>query len=168
MIHNSRISAIAAIGENKELGGHNSLLWHIPGELKRFKEITMGHPIIMGRKTYDSIGRLLPGRTNIIITRDQGYKLDGAVIVSSVGEALEVAKKSEGADEIFIIGGGQIFKESLPVTDRLYLTLVHKTFPDADTFFPEYPEFTHVVEETDMKGEEFDYTFKTLEKTTEA
>lgn len=162
------ISAIAAIGKNKELGGGNKLLWNIPGELKRFKEITMGHPIIMGRKTYDSIGRILPGRTNIIITRDSGYKLDGAVIVSSVEEALELAKKSEGGEHVFIIGGGQIFKESLPKTDRLYLTLVHKTFPDADTFFPEYSEFTKVIEETDMKGEEFDYTFKTLEKPTEA
>lgn len=161
------ISAIAAIAKNKELGGGNKLLWNIPGELKRFKEITMGHPIIMGRKTYDSIGRILPGRTNIIITRDSSYKLEGASIVSSVEEALDVAKKSEGGDEIFIIGGGQIFKEAMPIMDRLYLTLVHKKFPEADTFFPEYSEFTKVIEETDMKGEEFDYTFKTLERPTE-
>ncbi len=158
------ISAIAAIGENKELGGGNKLLWHIPGELKRFKEITMGHPIIMGRKTYDSIGRLLPGRTNIIITRDLSYKLEGAVIAVSLDEALEKAKSSDGGGHIFIIGGGQIFKEALPKVDRLYLTLVHKTFSDADTFFPEYKEFTKIIEEQDMEGEEFNYTFKTLER----
>jgi len=158
------ISAIAAIGENKELGGGNKLLWHIPGELKRFKEITMGHPIIMGRKTYDSIGRILPGRTNIIITRDLSYKLEGAVIATSLDGALDAAKKSEGGEHVFIIGGGQIFIEALPKIDRLYLTLVHKTFPEADTFFPEYPEFTKVIEETDMTGEEFKYTFKTLER----
>lgn len=162
------ISAVAAIGEHNELGGGNTLLWHIPGELKRFKEITMGHPIIMGRKTYDSIGRILPGRTNIIITRDPSYTLEGAVIATSLDEALEKAKASEGGEHIFIIGGGQIFKEALSTIDRLYLTLVHKKFSEADTFFPEYNEFTKIIEEQDMVGEEFNYTFKTLEKPTEA
>lgn len=166
------ISAIAAIGEKRELGGHNTLLWHIPGELKRFKEITMGHPIIMGRKTYESIGRLLPGRVNIIVTRQplsfEFEKNDEQVhVVNSLEDAISAAKTSPGSEEIFIIGGGQIFKEAFSKIDRLYLTLVHKTFPEADTFFPEYSEFTKVIEETDMKGEEFDYTFKTLERPTE-
>ena len=98
MIQNTRISAIAAIGENRELGGKNQLLWHIPGELKRFKEITMGHPIIMGRKTFESIGRVLPGRANIIITRDSSFTVEGAIVVPSVEKTMEVAKTQPGGD----------------------------------------------------------------------
>ncbi|MDE2025466.1 MAG: dihydrofolate reductase [Patescibacteria group bacterium] len=160
-----RISAIAAIGENRELGRNNQLLWHIPGELARFKEITMGHPIIMGRKTFESIGRVLPGRANIIITRDASYKVKGAFIVESVEKATEVAKEQPGGDsEIFVIGGGQIFKETIPMTDRLYLTIVHKSYPDADVYYPEYPEFTNVISTEDKQGQEFAYTFLTLDR----
>lgn len=159
-----RISAIAAIGENRELGKNNQLLWHIPGELKRFKEITTGHPIIMGRKTYESIGRVLPDRTNIIISKNPEVRIEGAIIVDSLEKAIAVAKNKPGGDsEIFVIGGAQIFTQSLAFTDRLYLTLVHKAF-EADVYFPEYPQFTKVIEREDMQGPEFNYTFLTVEK----
>lgn len=158
-----RISIIAAIGENRELGKNNALLWNIPGELARFKKITMGHPIIMGRKTFESIGRVLPGRTNIIITQNSKFKIQNAVVVYSLDEAVEKAK-SEDQEEIFIIGGGQIFEQSLPITDRLYLTLVHKSF-DADTFFPDHKDlFKTIIENEKKNTDEFDYEFITLEK----
>ncbi len=178
------ISAIAAIGENKELGAKNALLWNIPGELKRFKEITTGHPIIMGRKTYESIGRVLPNRTNIIITRDTLFNVDGAVAVQSLEEALMESSKHRvessehkvekkltsdyslltSEDEIFIIGGGQIFKQALPLVQKLYLTIVHKTFPQADVFFPDYSEFKNVISKQNIQGPEFSYTFLTVER----
>lgn len=168
------ISIIAAIGKNRELGKNNALLWHIPGELPRFKKITTGHPIIMGRKTFESIGRILPNRTNVIITRDREGFLQMAnskwqmdpkqlIVVSSLEQAIEEAKKAEGNDEIFIIGGGQIFEQALPLTDKLYLTLVDQAF-DADTFFPDYSMFTKVVEKEDHESEEFKYSFLTLEQ----
>ncbi len=163
MIHNTRVSAIAIISKNRGLGLENNLLFHIPGELPRFKAITTGHPIIMGRKTYESIGRLLPNRTNIIITRDTSYAVNGGVVVSSLEDALEVARKSEGNDELFIIGGGQIFAEALPITDRLYLTVVDAEVP-ADTFFPEYFHFTKVIEKEEKMDWDYPYTFMTLEK----
>lgn len=161
---NPKISMIAVIGKNRELGAKNKLLWHIPGELPRFKEITMGHPIIMGRKTFDSIGRILPGRTNIIITRDPEYKVENAVVVDSLEKSLEIAKKSPGMEEVFIIGGGQIFKEALLITDRLYLTVVDKKEPGADTFFPDYSEFKKVISEEKKSADGFDYVFLTLER----
>ncbi len=159
------ISIIAAIGKNREVGAKNALLWHIPGELKRFKEITIGHPIIMGRKTYESIGRVLPGRTNIIVTRDPEFKVDGAVIVDSLEKAIDIAT-NEKVEEIFIIGGGQIWAQSLGknLVDRLYLTLIDKEFSQADVFFPDYSAFKKVIEKKDMVGPEFNYTFLTLEK----
>ncbi len=160
----SRISIIAAIGQNRELGKENKLLWHIPGELPRFKRITTGHPIIMGRKTYESIGRVLPQRTNIIITRDKALSVEGAEIVHSLDEALALARTKSGNDEIFVIGGGQIFEQALPLTDRLYLTLVRASF-DADTFFPSFEDaFTKVIEKEAQKSEEYSYTFMTLER----
>ncbi|MGH7245490.1 MAG: dihydrofolate reductase [Candidatus Levyibacteriota bacterium] len=157
------LSAIAAVGEHRELGKEQKLLWHIPGELPRFKKITTGHPIIMGRKTFESIGRILPNRINIIITRDQNYKVDGAVVCSSLQDAIEKAKQSEGADEIFIIGGGQIFAESLPFVQRLYLTIVKGTF-DADVYFPDYSMFTKKIEKEDHDEDGFTYSFVTLER----
>ncbi len=168
-----RISIIAAIGENRELGKENKLLWHIPGELPRFKRITTGHPIIMGRKTFESIGRVLPGRTNIIITRDPLYRVDEAIICSSLEKALTIAEekdqktvsaKSSGEPkEIFIIGGGQIFEQAMPFVQRLYLTTVHQTF-DADVFFPDYSQFTKVIEKEEHEDGGYRYTFLTLEK----
>lgn len=193
----SRISIVAAIGQNRELGKDNQLLWHIPGELPRFKHITTGHPIIMGRKTFESIGRPLPNRTNIVITRDKQYainhKQEGMIVVDSLEEALEVSSKysprgeaghvassmqkdenikqttsyklhTTDEDEVFIIGGGQIFDQALPLTDRLYLTLVHASF-DADTFFPAYEDqFPKVIEKEVHTSDEYTYTFLTLQR----
>lgn len=167
-----RISIIAAIGEKRELGKDNQLLWHIPGELPRFKRITMGHPIIMGRKTFNSIGRVLPGRLNIVISRMKSYlqgpnlqftnSLEEAILIAKAEEARSV-KNSSQPKEIFIIGGGQIFEQAMPMVDRLYMTLVHQTF-DADVFFPEYSHFTKVIEKEDHEDGGYKYTFLTLEK----
>lgn len=158
-----RISAIAAIGEQRELGAKNTLLWHIPGELPRFKRITTGHPIIMGRKTFESIGKVLPQRTNIIITRDPGYSVEGGKIVSTLNDALNIAKEID-SEEIFIIGGGQVFANALSIVTRLYLTIVHATFSQADVFFPDYPLFTKIIEKEEGNAGEYTYTFLTLEK----
>lgn len=159
----SRISAIAAITKNRGLGKDNQLLFHIPGDLPRFKNLTTGHPVIMGRKTFESIGRLLPNRTNIIITRSSEYAVNGAIMVSSVADAIEAAKKSEGSEEIFIIGGGQIFQEALPITDRLYLTVVDTEVP-ADTFFPDYSHFGKVIAKEERTDWEYPYAYITLER----
>lgn len=159
-----RISGIAIISKNRGLGADNHLLFHIPGELPRFKAITTGHPVIMGRKTYESIGRLLPNRTNIIITRDKEYAVTGAEMAATLEDAIELAKKAPGNDEAFILGGGQIFEIALPIIDRLYLTIVDAEVP-ADVFFPQYEsEFTKVVEQQKMTDWDYPYTFLTLEK----
>lgn len=172
MIYNTYISLVAAIGENRELGKDNKLPWNLPEDLEHFRTITNGHPIIMGRKTFESIGRVLPNRTNIIVTRDVSFKVNGAMIVHSLKEAIVISRQQLTANykllttnknEVFIIGGGQIFKEAISFADRLYLTIVHKSF-DADTFFPEYKEFSKVVEKEDHKSNGFEYTFFTLEK----
>jgi dihydrofolate reductase len=164
MIHNTKlkISLIAAISENKVIGRDNDLPWHIPEDLKRFKEITKGHPVIMGRKTYESIGRLLPNRTNIIITRDLKYKVEGALTVFSLESGIEEAKKVD-QDEIFIIGGGQIFEQSMSVANTLYLTIVHTNL-EGDVHFPDYSEFTKETYRRDSSNEEHTYTFLNLEK----
>lgn len=130
------VSIIAAIGKNRVLGKGNELLWRIPDDLKRFKELTTGHAIIMGSKTYESIGKPLPNRTNIILTRNYNYDAPGAVIVNSMEEALEAA----GEGEVFVIGGGQIYSLALPFTDKLYLTLIDDE-KEGDAFFPDYSEF---------------------------
>lgn len=163
----SRVSAIAAIGANtRVLGKDNDLVWDIPEDLERFRNLTRGHPVIMGRKTWESIPaerRPLPKRTNIVVSRQEGYSAPGAVVVSSVEAALEEARKSEGADEIFVIGGSGIFKDAFPVTDRLYLTLVHDEAP-GDVYFPDYAEFgTEVVREEHLDHSP-PYTYVTLEK----
>ena len=122
------------------------MIWKIPGDLPRFKKLTMGHPIIMGRKTFESIGRTLPGRTNIVITRNSDLKIHGGFTAGSLEAAMETAQKSEGSDEIFIIGGGEIYKQALPLTDKLFLTLVESD-ELGDTFFPDYSGFKKVVSE---------------------
>ncbi|MBI2611968.1 dihydrofolate reductase [Candidatus Gottesmanbacteria bacterium] len=137
------ISIIAAIGKNRELGKDNKLLWHIPEDLIRFKKLTSGHVVIMGRKTYQSIGRPLPNRTNIIITRDINFSAPGSIITHSLDEALEIAKQKE-KEEIFVIGGGQIYNQAINLADKLYLTLVDGTFA-ADTYFPNYSRFKKVL-----------------------
>lgn len=132
------VAAIAAMSKNLAIGKDNQLLWHIPDDFRHFKETTMGKPIIMGRKTYESLGKPLPGRTNIVITSKPESITGDVMIVSSVDEAITKAKEiatQTNVDEIFIIGGGQIYEAALPQTARIYLTVVNQEY-DGDTFFP--------------------------------
>lgn len=133
-----KLSHIVALSENRVIGAGNKLPWHIPEDLKRFKALTAGHPVVMGRKTYESIGKLLPKRTNIIVTRQKDFAVEGALVAHSVEDALRMARESPGAEEIFIIGGGVIFKETLGIVDKLYLTYVHARI-EGDAFYPEIP-----------------------------
>jgi len=133
-----RISIIVAVSENNVIGKDNTLIWHLPADMKYFKEKTSGHCIITGRKNYESLPekfRPLPNRTNIIITRQKEYDAPGAIVVSSLEMAIQKAKEIE-TNEIFIIGGGEIFNQSLPMTDRIYLTKIHEHF-QGDVYFPE-------------------------------
>jgi dihydrofolate reductase len=160
-----RISIIVAMDEKRGIGKNNELLFRISEDFKRMKGLTTGHPIIMGRKTFESIGRVLPNRTNIIITRDINFRVDNAIIAHSLEDAIEKAKRQPGNDEIFIFGGGQIFKDSLEkgLVDRLYLTVV-KGDHSADTFFPEYPQFTKIIEKEEKESDGYQYTFLTVDK----
>jgi dihydrofolate reductase len=136
-----RISAIVAMASNRVIGNHGDIPWKIPGEQKKFKEITLGHSVIMGRKTYESIGRPLPGRTNIVITRQADYRAAGCIVVHDIDGAFQSCPPEES--EAFICGGGQLYQESLPVTDRIYLTVLPREVA-GDTYFPE-------ISETDFK-----------------
>lgn len=147
----SRLSIIAAMSKNRVIGNENKLVWNIPEELKRFRELTSGHPIIMGRKTHQSIGRVLPNRVNIIISRDPDFKVEGALVVHSLQDAIEKAKNEPGSDEIFIIGGGQIYKQAIPLADRLYLTIVEGKY-QGDTFFPDYSSFNKLITEKNVEA----------------
>ncbi|MFO7828393.1 MAG: dihydrofolate reductase [Bacteroidales bacterium] len=127
------LSIIVAVAENNVIGKDNDLIWHLPRDLKHFKETTTGHYIIMGRKTFESNGRPLPNRTNVVITRDKNYSAEGCIVVHSLEEAIKEAKSDP---EAFIIGGGKIYELALPLVDRIYLTKIHHYF-DGDTYFPE-------------------------------
>lgn len=155
------ISIVVAIDEKRGIGKENKLLWHIPEDLRRFRQLTLGHPIIMGRKTFESIGRILPNRTNIIITRDTNFKKEGTIVVHSLESAISEAKKSHGADEIFVIGGGQIFLQSMSLAEKLYLTVVKGDF-GADTFFPDYSEFKTALNKEVKTSDGYKYTFLDL------
>lgn len=132
------VAAIAAMSKNLAIGKDNKLLWHIPDDFQHFKKTTMGKPIIMGRRTYESLGKPLPGRTNIVITSKPDQVQGDVITVSSINEAIakgkEIAAQS-GVDEVFIIGGGQIYEAALPQTDRIYLTVINQDY-EGDTFFP--------------------------------
>lgn len=155
------VSVIAAMDEKRGIGKGNDLLFRIHADFERMKKLTMGHPIVMGRRTFESIGRILPGRTNIIVTQNPDFQMENAVVAHSLEEALRQAQGKEGSEEIFIFGGGQIFKEAMEkdLVDKLYLTLVEGDF-GADTFFPEYSGFKVLNEEAREEG---DYKFKFLE-----
>lgn len=151
-----RISLIAALaGKSRAIGKENELLFSVPGDLARFKALTLGHPVIMGRKTWESLPerfRPLPGRTNIVVTRSAGYSAPGAMLASSVSEALTLADGAEGSEEVFVIGGGELYRAALPLAHRLYLTLVDLE-TEADTFFPAYEdEFATVVSKETFEG----------------
>src|SRR3989344_1565971 len=127
------ISLIAALGKNRVIGNENKLIWNIPADMKRFREITSGKSVIMGRKTFESIGKPLPKRKNIIITRDKNYKADGCIVVHSLNGALKAA----GDGEIMVIGGAQIYAEFLPRANKMHLTVIGREF-EGDAYFPEY------------------------------
>ena len=129
------ISIIVAISQNHAIGKDNKLLWHLPNDLKHFKTKTSGHTVIMGRKTYDSVGKPLPNRRNIVITRQQ-LDIPGCEVVNSLNDALALCKTDE---EIFIVGGAEIYRQAMSITNKIYLTIVHQNF-DGDTYFPEIEE----------------------------
>lgn len=128
----SRTTIIVAVARNGVIGANGGMPWHLPDDLKRFKAITMGHTLVMGRKTFDSIGRLLPGRRTIIVTRNPAYGIEGATVVGSLDEALAAASPDS---ETFVVGGGEIYLQALPMTDRLLITEVDAS-PEGDTTFP--------------------------------
>ena len=158
------IIQIAAAGKNNELGKNNQLVWHLPDDFKRFKALTSGHYIIMGRKTFESFPKPLPNRTHVIITRQKNYTIEGCIVVNSIKKALEIAPKNEA---IYIIGGAEIYNQSINLSDKIELTRVHGNF-DADVFFPEInpKEWELSFEEFHPKDEKhnFDFTFQTYIK----
>ena len=136
MLNTKEITIIAAVSENNVLGKNNKLIWHIPDDLKRFKKLTLGHSVIMGRKTFESIAKPLPQRKNIILTRNKNYKAKGALIAHNVKEALNFC---ENDNQPFIIGGGEIYKLFMGISNKIELTRIHKSY-DGDAFFPEILE----------------------------
>lgn len=153
------ISIIVAIGKNREIGRKNQLLFNIPEDMQRFKDVTYRHTVVMGDKTFKSIGKPLPGRKNIVVTLNKNYQAKGCETRYSLDEVLNEAKKA--SEEIFIIGGGQIYKLSLPYADKLYITEVDKEVSDADTYFPDYSDFKKIIYE--KKSQDKNYKYKFLE-----
>ena len=149
------ISLIAAISEQtRAIGKDSGLIWNLPTDMARFKQLTSGHPVIMGRRTWESLPerfRPLPNRTNIVVTRDATYQAPGALIVHSIEDALALAKTSEGSESIYVIGGGEIYALALPYADHLDLTLVNDR-TDGDAYFPSYDAFT-LIEESEQHTE---------------
>ena len=160
------LSAIVAIAENRVMGQNNKLPWHLPADLKHFKAITTGHPILMGRRTYESIGKPLPHRKNIVISRDPRYQAPGCLTVTSLEEALsQLDFKKE--KELFIIGGAEIYQKYLPVLQYLYLTLLHHPF-EGNVYFPElnFEEWEEISKEEHLQDEKnaYAYTFLKLKR----
>ena len=157
------VTIVVAIAENNAIGKNNQLLWYLPADLKHFKNITTGHTVIMGRKTYESVGKPLPNRRNIIITR-QDITIEGCEVVKSIEDALALCADE---DEVFIVGGAEIYRQSMHLTNRIYLTVVHQKF-DADSFFPEihYDEWLETEQEDHEPDEKnkLPYSFITLER----
>ena len=159
------LAFVVAASENRVIGRDNQLIWHLPADLKHFKQLTQGHPIIMGRRTYESIGRPLPNRTNIVVTRQMDWQADGCETAHSVPEALERAAQLD--EEVFVIGGAEIYQQALPAADTIYLTEVHHEF-EGDVLFP---ELNHAVwrEESRQRHEPDDkhaypFSFVTLKR----
>lgn len=163
-----RISLIVAMSENRVIGREGQLPWRLSADLRRFKQLTMGHHLIMGRKTFESIGRVLPGRTSIVVTRQPGYRAQGVVVAPSLTDALRHAEQA-GDDEAFVIGGGEIYRQILPATDRIYLTLV-KAMVDGDTRFDEldYSAWKLVASEEHPADEKnaYNHSFRTYDRVT--
>lgn len=159
------VSIIVAVDNNYAIGNQNQLLCHLPADLAYFKKTTTGHHIIMGRKTYESIGKALPNRTNIIISRNESYEASGCIVVKSLQEAIDLAKKNNES-ELFITGGGTIYKEAMSLADRLYITKIDHQF-NADTYFPIPGDEWQISKTESRKADEknkFDFTFQLFEK----
>lgn len=163
-----KLSMIAAMGKGRVIGKDNNMPWHLPADLQHFKKTTLGSPIIMGRKTYDSIGRPLPGRLNIILSRNTKLVIEGCSIVNSLEDAIDLAGKTD-ASEIFITGGAHLYNKFLENTDRLYLTLIDEEFK-GDTYFPDYTQFNwKEVTKENYKADDKNphaYSFVTLDRIT--
>ncbi|MFH1462257.1 MAG: type 3 dihydrofolate reductase [bacterium] len=159
-----KISIIAALGNNRVIGINNTLPWNLPADLKHFHKLTLEKPVIMGQKTFESIGRPLPGRTNIILTRDENFQAENCIIVNSIEKALEAAK---GFEEVMICGGVSVYKQFLALADRMHLTLIEGDFK-GDAYFPEfdYNDWKEVerLENEPDKENPYKYTFLTLER----
>ena len=165
-----KIALIWAMSRNRVIGRNNALPWHLPGDLKYFKRVTMGKPLIMGRKTHESIGRPLPGRANIVISRNPDYQAEGVKVVQSLDEAIRLAENIaliDGAEEAIVMGGAEIYALALPHADRLYMTQVHAEV-DGDAYFPEVDiEQWHELGRDDFSAEgpnPYDYSFVVLER----
>ena len=158
------ITLIAAVGENNAIGKNNQLLWHLPNDFKRFKQITTNHFIIMGRKTFESFPKPLPNRTHIVISRQKNYAPNGCIVVSNLEKAIEICPKNQ---EIFIIGGGEIYNQSIIIADKLDITKVHHSF-DGDVFFPEIDlkiwKLTATIFNNKDEKHQYDYSFQVFER----
>ncbi len=159
------ISLIVAMAKNRVIGRGNQMPWHLPADLRHFKSVTLGKPVIMGRKTFESIGRPLPGRRNVVISRNANWHADGVESVNSLDAALALV---QDADEVMIIGGGQLYREALPLAQRLYLTHIELPVSDADTWFPDYSQYqwqqcAEELHDPDEKNP-YHYRFETLER----
>lgn len=154
------IASICVVGKNREIGYKNKLLWDIPDDMKHFKNITTGHVVIMGRNTYLSIGKPLPNRFNIVIAQETDFSAPGCEVVHSISDAINLGKTKTNKDT-FIIGGGQIYTQTLPYVEKLYLTIVDDA-PAADTFFPDYSEFKNIVKEEKKEYNNISYRFVEL------
>jgi dihydrofolate reductase len=150
------ITLIAACSKNRVIGKDNQLIWKVPGDLKRFKELTTGHPILMGRKTFESIGRPLPNRTNIVITRDKNWKQEGCLVYNNFEDVLSIFEK----ENLFVIGGGEIYKMLINLADKIELTLIDKDF-EGDAYFPEIDSNWTVEKVESQSCPEFDYSYIT-------
>ncbi len=156
------LSIIVVIGKNREIGCDNKLLWDIPKDMERFTKITKGHPVLMGDKTFESIGKALPKRINIIISRDKNYQAKGCEICHSIEDAIKLGNKID-KQEIFIIGGGSIYKQTIDIADKLYLTVVDDS-PKADTYFPDYSQFQNIAHEEEVEDNGLKFKFLELTK----
>lgn len=155
------VSIIVAASKNNAIGKDNELLWHMPADLKFFRKTTSGHPVIMGRKTFQSVGQALPKRRNIVITRQANFQAENIEVVGSLDEALAACETEK--DEVFIVGGAQIYEQAIPLTDKVYLTRIHHEFEDADTFFPDLNDDEWQLEEVEHHESDeknpYDYSF---------
>ncbi len=147
-----KISVIAAMGQNRVIGSGGKLPWHLPADMRHFKELTAGHPVIMGKTTFASLGRPLPSRTNIVLSNIPGYQAPGCTVAGSFAQAIEAARAT-GADEAFIIGGANVYAQGLPLAETLYLTLVGGQFA-GDAFFPPLDQAWREVSRQDMSADE--------------